>query len=527
MATAKTRVIAGVFACFFVGASAARTIARDNLCGAECLYIALRALNSHQLPPSFSAFVKTHPPSSKAGYSLAMLFDIAERNGVNAKLLQLSSEQLIAVADRYQVILHLSGPSHFILCEEAKPIGVKAFDPESRSVFLSSRQLQERWKGNCLVLSNSPIKVPSGYFGFWNQVTGWIAIACCIVLASLSFILWLRRNRYPNLLGFVLLASLLSAHTGCVGHVADDVDTILSSDGKFVVLGDSHRDVGEVQHGDVLEAVFLVKNEALSPLHIDRLKPSCSCALASAIPQVIGPNETGTIKLIVDTKKSLLPEASTLIISNHGSVKVKLTWKYQEGLFSIPSIFPIMDVSAGGDAASATRITGIDLGKEIEVVTMIEKNGLGIEHSASIDGDVCKVLVHPGDGTNSARYEGYVDVRYKGQEKLLLRIPWIVRVSVPMRVVPKELSFRPSTANGFFESQFVVQLVEGLDPRSICVETIPTNLASLVVEKTFVEGLECVIDIQISAKDLNLIETLSVRHPNVETPQELSISRFR
>ena len=504
-----------------------KVVAKDNLCGAECLYVAINALSTQDMPNTFSKFVKSLPPASQSGYSLAALFDIAEKKkGVYAKLLKLDQGQLVVVSKTNQVILHLQAPGHFVLVEEATANGVKVFDPDARAFTMSSRQLDERWRGNCMVLSNKAIVLPSGSIHLWLRAL----IAFAIVggcLLGVAF-LWSRNGKGRFRATVLLLFTILfSTFVGCPTARISSEPSLMSRPTKaLVIMGSAHRDLGEARLGEILKASFIIKNESASSLHILQLKPSCSCAHAFAVPDVLAVGESGLVMLEVNTEKSNSQEASAIIVSDHGNSRVTVTWKLQGGLTCTPSKFPIVNVCVGRDGECSTKLFGLSETNELEVISLIEDKGIGIEHFASILGDVCKVSVRPGPNVCFGNYSGCAEIRYKDSDTTLLRIPWIARVSVPLKVVPKDISFRPSQSDdGHYVAQIVVEVEDEENLGTISVETIPLDLPSLLIEKSIMGSCECVLDLRISREDFERIETLSVCLSGGKHVQNVSISR--
>ena len=67
---------------------------RSNTCGAECLFVALAALQPDRSPPNFTEFSRRIPEAKDEGYSMATLQDVATEFGLHTLLARLTTETL-------------------------------------------------------------------------------------------------------------------------------------------------------------------------------------------------------------------------------------------------------------------------------------------------------------------------------------------------------------------------------------------------------------------------------------------------
>ncbi len=183
----------------------------QSLCGAECLYVAIGALNPSALPRTFLEFSKSLPPSTVRGYSMADLQDIAESYGLYTELLRLRPEELGYYSAQGVVILRFvkKDQGHFVLCDSVDSTGYRIFDQGRRS-YLSPHQIEARWSGETIVLSIEPIKVQGS-----RAFTNWLLLAIgvsAVLLIAISLVA--KGSKYPNIkLGIVVLAII--GHSGC------------------------------------------------------------------------------------------------------------------------------------------------------------------------------------------------------------------------------------------------------------------------------------------------------------------------
>ena len=67
-------------------------------------------------------------------------------------------------------------------------------------------------------------------------------------------------------------------------------------------LDSTHRTMGTVQQGQVVEVSWRFKNTGNKPLVIASASASCGCTVADKPEQPVSPGETGTIKARFDSK---------------------------------------------------------------------------------------------------------------------------------------------------------------------------------------------------------------------------------
>lgn len=150
-----------------------------DLCGAECLYVAIGALKPSQLPESFSKFSRDLPPSTTQGYSMADLHDFALKFQLHSQLLRLSTEDLRSYTEIGVVILRFMtvDGGHFVVCDKVDSSGYRIFD-QGRRYVLSAQQLETKWSGESLVLSDQVIRQggPNIFLNYTLVAAGLLAI---------------------------------------------------------------------------------------------------------------------------------------------------------------------------------------------------------------------------------------------------------------------------------------------------------------------------------------------------------------
>ncbi|MEQ1828747.1 MAG: cysteine peptidase family C39 domain-containing protein [Pirellula sp.] len=155
-----------------------------NLCGSQCLYVALRGLSPETAPQQFEKLTDFLGRPNPQGYSIAELQTAAIQFGLNAECLKLNHESLIEMAKHCRIIVHLK-PSHFVLFKTVDESGVVVFDPSSRTRSLTKKQLDNEWDGNCLVLGKDSIVFRRGSNYFSKGVQNFTIVG--VVLSALLF----------------------------------------------------------------------------------------------------------------------------------------------------------------------------------------------------------------------------------------------------------------------------------------------------------------------------------------------------
>ena len=496
-----------------VFASSCHAANATNLCGPECLYVAMRGLSPKNCPASFRAFVKTFPSATKTGYSLADLYDKAKENGLDAELLRTDSEKLVSLAKKYYVILHLTKPGHFVLCEQATAEGVQIFDPQKKSYFLPVKMLAETWEGNCLVLSNSKITQEKISFLSSSIVFGFLAALLTIVVLGFISRSWIVKwFSNVSLKSVLAIAVLLTLVTGCNTHssvVSSKSVAVGGTTSELSVIGGAVRSLGIIKAGDEIKESFTIMNLSSGDLVIDQVKPSCSCAFAVVTPQRIRSGETCSVQLTVDTKNSIASEASAVIVTNLGKTKVEVSWAVDTPFKSLAKVFPMIEVGVDSTSTSSAELVGnVDFTK-LKAVSLVSKELPGLSHSAKIDGNFCQIEIVTDSMISAGLHRGCVEITEAEGQEVTLRIPWTARVSSPLQVFPSEISFRKGEDKKYV-AQFIVDVLDEDDLNTIRIQTVPDQLASLKSEISVNGPCACAINLELNEQDSIMLNEIVV-----------------
>lgn len=141
--------------CFLFGATRIATAQDepDPLCGANTLYISLKALDADV--GSFDELRASLGKLRPQGYSLGQLAEAAESHGMHTVGVQTSAENLSRRPGRFACIAHVDD-NHFVNIADVKNGMVSIIDPP-RSYTLPAETLSARWDGTALLISPEPI----------------------------------------------------------------------------------------------------------------------------------------------------------------------------------------------------------------------------------------------------------------------------------------------------------------------------------------------------------------------------------
>lgn len=165
---------------------------RDPLCGAKCLYVALKGLDFDI--KDYSALQVELGDPGKKGYSLGQLQEVAQERGAQTLGVQTTLDNLFRRRERLAFIAYLN-PGHFVLLTDIKPEGISVIDPP-RSYVMPRSTLLALWDGTGLLISPEPLaseeSLRPSSLKYWL-----IGAAVCVALLGVS--LWLLHLRSRKL----------------------------------------------------------------------------------------------------------------------------------------------------------------------------------------------------------------------------------------------------------------------------------------------------------------------------------------
>jgi hypothetical protein len=210
------------------------------------------------------------------------------------------------------------------------------------------------------------------------------------------------------------------------------------------------KDAGTVAKGQVVEAVFVVKNTGGSDLVISDARPSCGCTVAS-FDRVIKPGAEGKIQSSVDTKSFSGPiSKSVLVVSNDPD-------RPQMNLFIKALVKPFVDVLPQAFVRFSV-IKGDNAGQD--VILLSEEKGFRPTIAETSQSYVKAEILPAGDkdkiaGRTGDQYKVRINVTPEAPEGLLnapIRVATGVAqqptVEIPVSgIVRPRVSVTPVTVN--------------------------------------------------------------------------------
>lgn len=156
--------------CFLLATSRSATAQEepDPLCGANTLYISLKALDADV--GSLGEVRETLGEPGPQGYSLGQLAETAESYGMQTLGVETSAANLFRRPGRFACIAHV-GDNHFVNIADVKDDKVSIIDPP-RSYTLPAQTLSARWDGTALLISRAPLLAEEELPGpfAWKQI---------------------------------------------------------------------------------------------------------------------------------------------------------------------------------------------------------------------------------------------------------------------------------------------------------------------------------------------------------------------
>jgi ABC-type bacteriocin/lantibiotic exporter with double-glycine peptidase domain len=161
---------------------------QPELCGAHCLFMALRALDApiDGLQPLVSRL--GDPPDG--GYSLAQLAAEAEKFDLHTLGVETSLASLSRRPGRFVCIAHMK-KGHFVVIAKCDERNVTVVNPPEAQTIPASTFLGQ-WDGKALILSREPV-IPEGQIPVpWGRMAYFLG---AVVLALVSGVVIWGRNR--------------------------------------------------------------------------------------------------------------------------------------------------------------------------------------------------------------------------------------------------------------------------------------------------------------------------------------------
>ncbi len=306
----------------------------DPRCGANCVYVAMKALADR--PSTYADVEKALGQPGPRGYSIGQLAEYAnslglETLGVNTTLERLKRRR------RPFACIGLIDETHFVLISDVDDSQVHVVDPPN-SYAVAHDTFNRSWDGECLLLSTLPLQSEeelASTIAWWIWALG----AVGVVILGLICWRWLGGDHTVRARGILLLLGIaLADSAGCEPRANTGPPRIRLSP-------------AEVKLGDVLVAEGLapihpieltVENTGWQNLELKKVESSCGCAIALVSDSIVAPNESGKIKIDAHMVVGVEREATVTLWSNDPNrpyVQSKLSWRAVAPLrFEPPSV---------------------------------------------------------------------------------------------------------------------------------------------------------------------------------------------
>lgn len=271
----------------------------DARCGAQCLFIALDALD--RSPGEYSVFESRLGPPEANGYSLARLREHAQAAGIKTLAVETSLENLAARREPFACITLIRG-NHFILLYDVTPTRV-AIAEADRTYELSRSSFESIWNRSALLLSRSPLEPEESVSRRrWLAQVLPIAGFSLFILLVVGLLAWLIRKRFraadPAMFGiaagFVLLA-------GCSTKSAPDPRQATSSPSSVssIQIVPPVHDLGTVfraQVGQKIPLVTRIQNSTRKPVRILNVVSGCDCTEVEFDRSILPPGASAKLR---------------------------------------------------------------------------------------------------------------------------------------------------------------------------------------------------------------------------------------
>lgn len=473
----------------------AQDFRNSDLCGPDALYVALCTLKPDQVPKDFTEFRRSLPKASKDGYSMATLQEVALKNGLDANLLRLSIDELVQFLRHNLVILRISRENshHFVLCDRADNQSFQVFDVMHRRHTLSRHSLQSSWSGECLVLSDGPMRFDSQW---GTRALTWGSIGLLLLVLGSCFTIWRRWRVCAGLLVFLVPSG------GC--SPSNSSTSLENSKLVLTVEGPSVVDLGPIKEGGLTTASFLLKNHSNSSISIDRLRTSCSCARATTSCNTVSPGGSCEVQLQVNPMQSAALNASVSVISGDNLVRLEAKWQYGDSLRPSLSAIPILALPVGQAVETSFALQGNEAATA-RVQSVIAQPAPAIEHDATLNAGIVNLRFRASELVAPGLYYGFVGVVPNDKPEAILRIPWTLRVSAPIAVFPSEVFFFPNHSSGLLHTQFIVESEDDSELDRLQVHPVPSECPSFVTKLEKLESGVRIVDCFVSELDYELL----------------------
>lgn len=280
----------------------------DLRCGANCLYIALKALEL--TTENFSALEDRLGQPRFQGYTLAQLHEAASDFGAHSYPVLTSPERLRqrrSLGESFACIAHLKR-DHFVLVTDMNDQTIHIVDPPIvYDVPLGT--FHSMFSGHALLIGREALRSEDAIAATVGG-SDWIWVCLGVIAASSAAVLIVWGLPKARIGRSALVIVLAVAAAGCGGEAKNRSEL-----GRpRVVVENEHIDLGELDLRGSTPGVanFILRNEGSAPLQLRNVSSSCGCAVASIETPLI--NQGAESKLVVSVPPKGNPVKGEVLI---------------------------------------------------------------------------------------------------------------------------------------------------------------------------------------------------------------------
>lgn len=314
------------------GPPAKEAASKQLLCGSNCLYVALRALDA--APTTAKELRDSLGDPKPVGYSLLDLQQCATQHGLTALTARTSLRNLATRPESFVCITSVNN-DHFVILYDISDKTVSVIDPP-RKFEVPRDSFEKTWDRASLLLSKRELMSEERLT--WRNRTRDILTAAAIVAAGIvvfgaAYVGLLRRVRKRSKVslacwGLVLIDPLL---IGC--DATDRFATSRPRIGGSILIRDERVNLGEIRIDDdagPLAARATITNVGHDDLVIHAILPSCDCLSTPLSRHRIPPSGSSGMKILLKPGTTVGPRSARVSLRSSDALKpeVEIRWEW-------------------------------------------------------------------------------------------------------------------------------------------------------------------------------------------------------
>jgi predicted double-glycine peptidase len=329
--------------------------AKQLLCGSNCLYVALRALDA--APATAKELRDSLGDPKPVGYSLLDLQQCATQHGLNTLMVRTSLRNLASRPESFVCITSINN-DHFVILYDISDKTVSLIDPP-RKLEIPRDTFEKTWDRAALLLSKRELMSEERLS--WRNRTRDILTAAAIAAAGIvvfgaAYVGVLRRVRGRSKVslacwGLVLIHPLLM---GCDATACPGPGTSRPRIGGSIQIRDERVNLGDVRiDGDVgpLAAQATITNVGHDDLVIHAISPSCDCLSTRLSRHRIPPGGSSTLKILLKPGTTVGPRSALVSLRSSDALKpeaeIRCEWTCTRALSTSPATVDLPSLRPG------------------------------------------------------------------------------------------------------------------------------------------------------------------------------------